>query len=801
VKIPGRHWVSGKALDPGRRERAAAIRKSGNPIRAAIHPRFGAFHAEGGPVTSRPAGVICRPSTSVFAGVFLLLLAASSAAGTLKGRVTDPAGRPVAHASVLITRGQSLVAGIPTSGDGSFGPLDLPPGDYEVVVSAPGLRLAPKALTIAREGTLSLDLQLELAAVGESVIVSSQSDTTTARATESVTVIDRATLDALQIDTVADALHQTPGFSVITTGGRGAVTSLFPRGGESDYTLVLVDGIQQNAFGGGFDAAHLPTEGVDRIEIVRGPQSAVYGAGAIGGIVQIVTANGGAFRGSGQVEAGGHGTQASSGSVAGSHGAWTFGGAADWLASDGRTSVFNGYTVTNDDYSRASGSGSLGWSSGPSRRVRFDVRTERNDRGYPGPYGSDPLNLYGGIDTISRGINHDTSLGLSTKLGQGLRGQHSMHVTWTRSHSDYPSPYGDSEVEAHRTSARYQFDFNDRYVPVSAGAEWLGEDEDNTFITGEDFQPVPVERNSTGLFAEIRPAFKNRLFMSAGVRGERIERQPLETDGFGRPAFNAQVVWSVNPKFSLAWLASEGRSGSTAIGWTKVRFSAGTGIKAPTAFEIAFTNNPDLKPERSRSWDAGVEQALAGSRVVADATWFHNTYDDLIISVGSALSGASRFQTDNIANARAKGVEIGVSWHPWLSLSIRGAWSWLDSSVLDVDERPGQVPAPYKVGDRLLRRPQDSGSLDVRWSQARFGAFLALSGRGTMLDVEPNAGASTFENPGFVSTSFGGSVRLHRSIEVYARLNNAFNRAYEDAFGYPALGRSASAGIRVTAGR
>ena len=111
----------------------------------------------------------------------------------------------------------------------------------------------------------------------------------------------------------------------------------------------------------------------------------------------------------------------------------------------------------------------------------------------------------------------------------------------------------------------------------------------------------------------------------------------------------------------------------------------------PTAFDIAFTNNPDLKPERSRSVDVGVDQAFAHSTVVADATFFGNWYDDLIVSVGTQLSGASRFRTDNIANAKSHGLETGVSWRSRVGVSVRGAWTFLHTETLAVDNLPSSL--------------------------------------------------------------------------------------------------------------
>src|SRR6187401_3640686 len=166
---------------------------------------------------------------------------------------------------------------------------------------------------------------------------------------------------------------------------------------------------------------------------------------------------------------------------------------------------------------------------------------------------------------------------------------------------------------------------------ISGGAEFIKERADNTYVTGPDFnEKLPINRDITGLFVEARPALGNRTFITAGLRTERIARQALEGDGssFGRPTdLEADVVWSVNPKVSAAWFLRAPGTGSGS-GWTKLHGGAGTGIKPPTTFEIGFTNNPNLKPERSRSFDFGLEQGLAGGAVIADATYFYNRYDD-----------------------------------------------------------------------------------------------------------------------------------------------------------------------------
>ena len=234
------------------------------------------------------------PFTLLFVLIAVAASVASAFADTVRGRVVDPDDRAVAGATVLVVSGPRIVATMKTTNDGHFGPIAVPAGKYDVLVSAPGLKADPTSIDVTADAAIDLNLKLAISAVTESVVVSAaQVDTPLSRTTDSVTVIDRATLNRRQTETVADALRDVPGMNVVQSGGRGAVTSIFPRGGESDYTLVLVDGIEQNTFGGGFDAAHLAAGEVDRIEVVRGPESALYGDGAIGGIVQIVTRHGG----------------------------------------------------------------------------------------------------------------------------------------------------------------------------------------------------------------------------------------------------------------------------------------------------------------------------------------------------------------------------------------------------------------------------------------------------------------------------------------------------------------------------
>jgi outer membrane cobalamin receptor len=730
-----------------------------------------------------------------------LTIATTAAAEPVRGKVLDPDARPVAGAQVLVLRGPQVIASAQTQADGQFGPITVGPGDYEIVASAPGLRSKPVPLAVKPGAEVSLDLTLAVSAVRESIVVSaSQVELPLSRASDSVTVITRAEIEARQIESVQEALRLVPGMVVLASGGRGALTSTFPRGGESDYTQVLVDGVPQNAFGGFVDFAHFGTGEIERIEVVRGPQSALHGGGAVGAIVHIITRNGGPLRATGSFEAGGLATRRGAASVAGSRRGWQWGLSFDSLNTDGDTRALpSGTRVANDDYERTSGAGSFGWSGDRGRQFRFDVRSARTERGFPGPFGSDPAGRYEGIDLVSRGITRFTSFAGTGGFRTGTV-NHRARLTRSGAESDSVTGFGPFEDRTTRLTGRYQADAAIRRIDVSAGYEFIAEEAESTFVTGEEGQGIPVERSVSGWFVEGRPSLGPRLFLTGGVRVERIARQALEADPFAftpRPAFAEDVVWSVNPKVSAAWFVNlpEGRT------WTKIRGGAGTGIKPPTAFDIAFTDNPGLKPERSRSFDAGIEHAFAGSTLIADATFFANRYDDLIVTVGTSLRGASRYRTDNIANARARGLEVGARWQPIDAVSIRAGWTWLDTEVLAVDGLDSSAPPPYRVGDDLVRRPKHQASVELDWSHARGSAFAIISGRGRTRDLEPSFASEVFENPGYATTTIGGAVRLMRGLEFFGRVTNLFDRDYEEVFGFPAPRRMGMIGIRVTGSR
>ncbi|HYB96603.1 MAG TPA: TonB-dependent receptor, partial [Vicinamibacterales bacterium] len=233
-----------------------------------------------------------------------------------------------------------------------------------------------------------------------------------------------------------------------------------------------------------------------------------------------------------------------------------------------------------------------------------------------------------------------------------------------------------------------------------------------------------------------------------------------------------------------------------------LRGSFGTGIRPPDAFEIAFTDNSGLKPERSRSGELGVTQTIASGAVQIDGTAFFNRYKDLIISVGRSFSGVSRWRTDNISNARARGVEVSAAWRPAAAFDIRGHYTFLDTEIRAVNGSTA-AQTPYQVGDALLRRPRHAGSLDSSWIAGRAALFAQLQTRGRTLDAEPAFGPTggLYMNPGHTVINVGGSWRVVKHIELFARGLNVLDRRYEEVLGFPAPGRTAYIGARFVVGR
>ena len=181
-----------------------------------------------------------------------------------------------------------------------------------------------------------------------------------------------------------------------------------------------------------------------------------------------------------------------------------------------------------------------------------------------------------------------------------------------------------------------------------------------------------------------------------------------------------------------------------------------------------------------------------------EATAFFNRYDDLIVAIGSSFADASRYRTDNISNARARGLELEGAWRGPHGVHARLAYTFMPTEILAVDQS-AEAPPPFAVGDALIRRPRHQGAVDLGWTRSAVSAFTTVRVRGEVLDIEPSFGAfgGLFTAPGFTVLDAGASWRIAPHVEVFGRGLNLFDRQYEEAFGYPAPGRLGMVGLRV----
>ena len=747
-----------------------------------------------------------RPSlrTTLFLFTFhFALLASAASAASLSGRVTDPDGRAVANAEVIVIGAAAAPLRARSDSEGRFVITGLAAGRYRVTASAPGLASDAVAIDVT-PSPATLDITMRVSAITETLVVSAaQIDRPLSRVPDSVTVIPGSEIDAKQQFTLAAALRSVPGLTLQQNGGPGTVTSLFMRGGESDFTLVLVDGVRANSFGGGLDLSQVPLHDVDRIEVLRGSQSALYGSDAIGGVIHVITRSGGSPSAQAQIEAGSRDMRRASGATTGEvHGLrWQLG--ANYFQDAGFTgTAANGETVSNDDAQETQASGSLGWRHATrGSDVQASMQYVDSDRGSAGPFGSDPANRYAGVDTISRGTTRRIGGGariVQPWFGTSSRVRQRVELDVADYDLVFKSRFGVSEGNTRRAHARVQTDVAaNAAFGFSGGLEWLGERGGSTFIvSGPSSLETPIERGVLGLFGEARWNATDRATITAGVRGERITRDGLAADPLAfqpRPAFPEATVNSVNPKLAASFAVRAG---------TRLHGSFGTGIRPPDAFEIAFTDNSGLKPERSKSGELGASQTFGGGAVQIDGTAFFNSYTDLIVSVGRTFAGVSRYRTDNISNARARGAELSAAWRHHAGLGVRAHYTFLDSEILAVNSS-SSAQTPYSIGDALLRRPRHSGAVDASITRARVGAFAQIQVRGETLDAEPAFGPAggLYTNAGHTIVNLGGSWRPVKVVEVFVRALNLFDREYEEVLGYPAPGRTAYVGARFAVGR
>ncbi|MCU1325664.1 MAG: TonB-dependent receptor, partial [Bryobacterales bacterium] len=640
------------------------------------------------------AGLPDMNTTRLFTSILLFAGVSTLHAADYTGVVIDPSRRPIAGAQVAAINSQGIITQQLTGDDGRFN-IYLSPL-YENVrfrVAAPGFQTTTVPLPAPR-------IQLAVAPVTESVrVAASAIDVSGAEQGSSVSVITNQEIRGRNEAQIVDLLRQSPGMVVSQSGSRGTVASLFVRGGDSKYNLVMLNGIPINGFyyGGLFDFSHIPSDAVQEIDIARGPQSAVYGSYALSSAINVVTrapsdgpaldviAEGGthelnrfAVSGSGSVARG-----------------WGLAGSLSSLNANG--------PVRNSDYRNQAGLLSMDHRWRTQSVFAFGSFSS-NEAGSPGAWGSNPKGYFGGPDLISRSKNNTSTYGVHYQNDVTDRLRADVLGGFYLNNNFYKSPFGGSYNKDIRGfgDARATFTAT-RHWTMAGGYTFAREEMKNNYVTDSLFNAFLLRRDNHGIYWENHVAV-GKFYLNAGLREEIYQQPGIPANAFGfppRPVFPAHDYSRLNPKLSAAYTLAPG---------FRVHASFGTGLRPPGGSDLAFTNNPDLSPERTRGFDAGIEQLLMNGRLSLDATWFHTRFEDLIVSLGGSLSTLSRYSTDNVANARSRGAEFTARLRPSSWVLLTGSYTWLDTRVESLDGGNGLVQQYYTLGQPLLRRPKQSGN-------------------------------------------------------------------------------------------
>jgi outer membrane receptor protein involved in Fe transport len=468
--------------------------------------------------------------------------------------------------------------------------------------------------------------------------------------------------------------------------------------------------------------------------------------------------------------------------------------------------------VPYDTYRNQTSFVSLGYSRSPRRQFNIHFFGDAGHEINPGPWGSDPDGLYpttptGGPDfAAAASFQKQDLFGYQANYTEQFSSRF-RQVTTVSAATDqfsFPSQFGNSFTKNVRVVAntRSEITLSPKDALV-AGFEFDHDTYEDTYVTDANDVPFTLPRDTYAFFAENRWNTGNRWFLSTGVRVDNIRTGDLPADGTVRPFIPASSVTQVDPRISVAYLARQSSSGM--LGITRIHSSFGTGIRPPDGFELGFTDNPQLKPEKNVSFDSGVEQRFWGDKGVLDVTYFYNRYKDQIVTLGGSFANLSTFSSANIANSRAYGLENSLRLHPIRSLEVMAEYTWLNTAILALNGSAADAPVPFSVGQQLIRRPRNSAGYDVTWTHKRLMLNSSASIRGAVLDLEPNLGSYActglslpclFWSKGYVDVNAGFAYQLPRGVQIYGHLNNLLNEKYEESFGYPALRLNFVSGIR-----
>ncbi|MGB8363015.1 MAG: TonB-dependent receptor plug domain-containing protein [Rhizomicrobium sp.] len=599
------------------------------------------------------------------------------------------------------------------------------------------------------------------------VVTATRIPTPEAQIASSITVITADDIASQQDQTLPDVLKDVPGLNVVQTGGPGGQTSVFMRGTDSNHVKVLVDGIDvgdPSSPNGAFDFGQFLTPDIDRIEVLRGPQSGLYGSDAIGGVVNIITRSGsGPAQFTAALEGGSFDTFSQTGGVSGSTGPFHYAANIEHFDS-GATPVTPvdllapGEKRNDDAYDNVSGSTKLGYDVTDNFDLGLVARYTNSQLRYTGdnynnpPYIGVPDTTQSRYDTVQYYTRATGHLVLFDGFFEQTLGAAYGSISSTDTGPDYsPNPYSGDRVK---------FDWQGNLRFSNAEILVLGAEHQRDEIR----LPVSAHTTIDAGYAELQSTFTSNFFNSVSIRYDTNDR------------FGDALTYREAPVYVIA-----------ATG-TKLKASVGTGFKAPTlsqmfenytSFYPPFFGNPNLRPESSLGYDAGFEQSLFEDKVRFGATYFRNDIKNLIDDNTTYTSYA------NIGRAETDGVEGFVSYQPIEAVMLRADYTFTEAN----DEIAHQ---------ELSRRPKHKVSLDAKWQATKALSFDAdLLHVSSWIDDNRDDSIPRLTAPGFTTADIAANYDITDQFTVYGRVNNLFDEHYQDPTGFMRPSRGFYAGIKA----
>ncbi len=616
-------------------------------------------------------------------------------------------------------------------------------------------------------------LEVRATEMSEIVVTATRSEQPVDRIGQSVTVLTDAALTRRQSNTVSDALRSVPGLSITRNGGTGQTTSVFIRGADSEQTVVLIDGVKLNdpaSPGGAFDFSNLLTSNIERIEVVRGSQSVLWGSQAIGGVVNIITrqASDEAFALNGDAEYGANKSSRLAGNAVGnlttSIAAIAADVGANYFDTDG-VSAFNQQRGGSERDGYRNYGGHAKFKVTFNDNVSLDLRTRYADGKSDYDGFAPPDFNFGDTREYGRTREFVGYVGVNLSLlDERLHNRLAYSQTSINRDNFDPDGFFKHSFEAKGINERieYQgvFEISEQWQST------FGAETEKARSRTEGFGG-PVARTDSrmdSVYAQLTATPITGLTATLGVRHDDHDRFGGET------TLAASAVYTPNE------------------GATTLRASYGQGFKAPSLFQLfSDFGNAEVTPETSNSWDVGITQRLLGGAMTVGAIWFQRDTQDQIDFVSCFADSTPKcidrpFGTyDNIRESSARGAELTLAWQALDALDLTANYTWLDAQN---DE----------TNDELARRPKNTinASVDYRWS---FGLStgVTLTRVGSSFD---NA-ANTRRLEAYSLVDLHASFPIGEQFEVFGRIENLLDDHFETVFEYGTPRRGAFAGVRM----